>query len=283
MLLCLVTGQRLVILPVNSIKVEKVRLVNLLISPGTFRKILDEILVLGFKRQSSYVCLANVHLCMALEQDQALREMVNHADIVAPDGMPLVLAMKDLYGKVLQRVSGPDLLPALLMYAENYNLSAFYLMSDEVLLSKLLEYTRSRHPWLIVSGVNSIPNPAIPQEVEDCIYNINASKANFLLVSMPSPAQEKWMAEMHGKINACMIGIGSAVKILLGLEKRAPYWMQQAGLEWLYMLSAKPLQRFKQYFVPNARFMALILKEKIKLSLNRKYRAEELAKRSFPI
>ncbi|MNE14394.1 UDP-N-acetyl-D-mannosaminuronic acid transferase [compost metagenome] len=69
---------------------------------------------------------------------------------------------------------------------------------------------------------------------------------------------------MKGKINACMIGIGGALPVMIGMQNRAPRWMQKSGLEWLYRLSQEPKRLFKRYAVTNSIFIYLLFKEFIK-------------------
>ena len=112
--------------PLVKKKVKKIKLFKILISFGSSIKFLDEIIAFGKLHQSSYVCVANVHMCIEVEKDTAFREIVNKADIITPDGKPLVLALKSLYGIEQERVSGPDLMPALLKAAEKENLKVYF-------------------------------------------------------------------------------------------------------------------------------------------------------------
>jgi N-acetylglucosaminyldiphosphoundecaprenol N-acetyl-beta-D-mannosaminyltransferase len=95
-------------------------------------------------------------------------------------------------------------------------------------------------------------------------------------VVLGCPKQEKWMASMHGKINACMIGIGGALPVMVGLQKRAPRWMQRIGMEWFYRFCQEPRRLFKRYAVTNILFCYLITKEFIKQKLLKKKRRGRL-------
>ena len=86
-----------------------------------------------------------------------------------------------------------------------------------------------------------------------------------VFVALGCPKQEKWMAEMKGKINACMIGIGGALPVMIGMQDRAPNWMQKASLEWLFRLMQEPKRLFKRYAYTNSKFIYLIMKKKLGL------------------
>jgi N-acetylglucosaminyldiphosphoundecaprenol N-acetyl-beta-D-mannosaminyltransferase len=99
------------------------------------------------------------------------------------------------------------------------------------------------------------------KEEMECINRINASGAHLVFVALGCPKQEKWMAHMKGKINACMVGIGGALPVLVGMQKRAPKFMQKYGLEWLYRLVQEPRRLFKRYLYTNSLFILLLLKQ----------------------
>ncbi len=102
------------------------------------------------------------------------------------------------------------------------------------------------------------------------IDKINSSGTHIVFVALGCPKQERWMAKMKGRINACMVGIGGALPVMVGLQKRAPIWMQKIGLEWFFRLLQEPRRLFKRYFITNSLFIYLFLKEYVSLRLIRK-------------
>ena len=106
---------------------KKIKLFNTLISSGSSLKFLNEIIAKSKIHQSSYVCVANVHMCIESYHDLSFGNIVNQADITTPDGLPLVKSLKWLYGIDQERITGPDLMPKLLKAAENQNLKVFKL------------------------------------------------------------------------------------------------------------------------------------------------------------
>lgn len=84
------------------------------------------------------------------------------------------------------------------------------------------------------------------------------------------------MAAMAGKVNAVMIGIGGALPVMVGLQKRAPKWMQNAGLEWLFRLFLEPRRLFKRYAVTNSVFLYLLSRELVKKTFSRKFEPHEM-------
>ena len=94
---------------------------------------------------------------------------------------------------------------------------------------------------------------------------INSSGANLVFVALGCPKQEKWMAQNSHKINAMLLGVGGAFPVFAGVASRAPLFMQNTGLEWVYRLYQEPKRLFKRYLFTNSIFLFLVLKAKIKL------------------
>ena len=123
-------------------------------------------------------------------------------------------------------------------------------------------YVSGRHPQILHHHYFSPPFRELSSDENDeVIEKINRSGAHLVFVVLGCPKQEKWMFAMKGKINACMIGIGAALPVLIGQQRRAPVWMQKASLEWLFRLIQEPRRLFKRYLVTNSLFLFLILKQ----------------------
>lgn len=244
----------------------KQQLISFNLSLGGYASFVDKILALGAIRQSSYVCVANVHMCIEAYQDSAFCQLVNEADLVTPDGKPLVVSLKWLYGIQQDKVSGPDLMPSLLAAAETQSQRVFLYGATPSVLEAVVAYCTQKYPNLAVVGAISPPFRALSEtEQAQDIQTINDSGANLVFVALGCPKQEKWMASMKGKIHAIMLGVGGAFPMLVGAEKRAPKWMQENGLEWFYRLLQDPKRLFKRYLVTNSMFIYLVLKEKVKI------------------
>lgn len=237
-------------------------IISLTISIGSYQSFLKRIIKLVLKRQSSYICVANVHMTIEAYWDKEFATSVNNADLVTPDGMPIVMALRLLYGLKQERVAGMDLLPDLLKEAEERNLSVFFYGGTQEMLDKTKRFIQEHYPSLEKHNYLSPPfRPLTNEEEESVIKQINDTGANIVFVALGCPKQEKWMASMKGRINSCMIGIGGALPVMIGEQKRAPYWMQKASLEWFYRLIQEPRRLFKRYLVTNTLFIFLIIKQ----------------------
>jgi N-acetylglucosaminyldiphosphoundecaprenol N-acetyl-beta-D-mannosaminyltransferase len=240
---------------------EQKSLIAINISIGKYSDFITRISELGIKRRSSYVCIANVHMLVEAYNSNAFANVVNSADIVTPDGMPLAKGLKLIYGIDQPRVAGMDLLPDLLQECTHKNISVFFYGGTQSMLDRTVVYVREKFQNLNVAGMYSPPfRELTPEEEKEIIDKINGSNAGILIVALGCPKQERWMASMKGRINACMLGVGGALPVMVGMQKRAPEWMQRNSLEWLFRLKSEPGRLFKRYFVTNLIFIALFLK-----------------------
>ena len=97
--------------------------------------------------------------------------------------------------------------------------------------------------------------PLTPEEDAAIVEQINAARPDFVWVGLGAPKQERWMANHEDRVQGLMIGVGAAFDYEAGNIRRAPRWMQDHNLEWLYRLMQDPGRLFKRYFVTNAKFL----------------------------
>ncbi|HEY8397677.1 MAG TPA: WecB/TagA/CpsF family glycosyltransferase [Flavihumibacter sp.] len=235
------------------------------VNTGPYRYFIETINSLAAAQQSSYVCVANVHMLVEAYMKREFKQIINNADLVTPDGMPICIGLHQLYGLHQDRVAGMNLLPDLLKNASDQKIPVFIYGGHPDLIPVLHEYVNKNLPDLDLRGVYSPPfRPLTKAEDEEVIEMINQSGARLVLVSLGCPKQEIWMAKMKGRINGCMVGIGGAIPVMLGIQKRAPLWMQRYSLEWLYRLLQEPRRLFKRYLVTNSIFLYLYVAALIK-------------------
>lgn len=194
------------------------------------------------------------------------RRAVNAADLVTPDGMPMVWALRGLGQKGQRRVYGPDLMLEVLGAASRAEVPVGFFGGRPEVLDRMLAVVRGRFPGLDVAYAESPPfRPPTGPERRATIDAINASGTRILFIGLGCPKQERWMAEHRGRINAVMLGVGAAFDFHAGTTPQAPRWMRNAGLEWLFRLSVEPRRLWRRYLKHNPRFLALFLLQVLNL------------------
>jgi N-acetylglucosaminyldiphosphoundecaprenol N-acetyl-beta-D-mannosaminyltransferase len=243
---------------------EKKQVLSIKVTLGTYPDFIAALIDKASNAQSSYTCVANVHMLVEAHNDPGFAKVVNEADITTPDGQPLTWAIKLLHGISQPRVAGMDILPDMLAEATQKQIPVFFYGGTEEMQLKTSSYLQASFPTIKIAGMYSPPfRPLTSEEETGIVTLINQSGAGLIFVVLGCPKQEKWMAAMRGRINGCMVGIGGALPVLIGMQKRAPRWMQKAGLEWFYRLCQEPKRLFKRYAITNTKFIYLLLKAKL--------------------
>ncbi|GAB4052667.1 WecB/TagA/CpsF family glycosyltransferase [Spirosoma litoris] len=228
----------------------------------SYHVFIQEVLQAAHQRRSGYACFANAHMVVEATRDPAFANKVNAATWTTTDGVPLVWALRFLYGVRQERITGLDVLPTLLQEAASEKVSVYFYGSTPEVLDSCARFCRHYHPNLSIAGMYSPPFRDLTfTEEEDIVERISASGARLVFVALGCPKQEKWMAGLSHRIPAVLLGVGGALPVTVGVQKRAPRWMQLAGLEWIYRLLQEPRRLFSRYFMTNSLFVYYLLKQ----------------------
>jgi N-acetylglucosaminyldiphosphoundecaprenol N-acetyl-beta-D-mannosaminyltransferase len=196
------------------------------------------------------IATANVDFLITAVNDDELCETLGQCDVVLADGMPLVWASRFLRTKLKERVAGADLVPLLAKLSAQRGYRIFMLGADEESSAGAARWMQTNCPGVRISGRFSPKlRPLEEMDHEDILIRIEEAKPEILMVAFGNPKQEKWLA-MHRnrlKVPVC-IGVGGSFEFLSGRLRRAPVWMQQYGLEWVYRTIQEPSRLSKRYF-----------------------------------
>jgi len=232
------------------------------LSLGRYNDFVEAICTQASCRTGSYVCVANVHMFVEAAMDRGFSRIMEQASIVTPDGKPLTWALYAMRGIRQERAAGMDLLPELLDAAAQRGLRVYFYGSTPDVLARAQDFIKHHHPSTEIAGMYSPPfRPLTPAEEAQVARTINNSGAHLVFVVLGCPKQERWMAAMKDRIQATMIGVGGALPVLIGDQRRAPRWMQRAGLEWCYRLAQDPRRLLKRYLVTNTLFIYWVVRE----------------------
>ncbi|MEJ8756925.1 WecB/TagA/CpsF family glycosyltransferase [Pontibacter sp. H259] len=207
--------------------------------------------------------LVNAH------KDAALRESIVNCDIINADGQAVVWASKILNKPLPERVAGIDLMQNLVAMAAEKGRRIFFLGAKEEVVSKVVDIYKSKYGSAIIGGYR---NGYFTKQDEPVVADqIAASKSDILFVAMSSPKKEIFLETYKDILNMPFImGVGGSFDVVSGLVKRAPVWMQKAGLEWLYRVGQEPGRMWKRYLITNTAFIYLVAKEKLRSAVSYK-------------
>lgn len=213
-------------------------------------------------RESRYVCMCNAHSIVTARREPAFWPAINSADFALPDGAPVAWYLRWRGFPGQQRINGPDLMWRCCAMAAERNLSIFMYGCSAKTLRRLNARLGHEFPGLRLVGSYAPPFRELTVEEDTQVVRmIENSGAQIVFVALGCPKQEAWMAAHRGRIQAVMIGVGAAFDYHAGVVRRAPRWIREAGMEWLYRLASEPERLWRRYLVTNTLFIAYVLGE----------------------
>jgi N-acetylglucosaminyldiphosphoundecaprenol N-acetyl-beta-D-mannosaminyltransferase len=235
------------------------RLLGVRVDATDYEEAADRILAMS-EAGGGMTCVTSVHPVMEAWDDPAFARVLDGADLVTPDGVPLVWALRALGIPEASRVYGPDLTPRVCEAAAKRGIPVGFYGGTPRVLETLIARLAETIPGLQIAFAVAPPMSDAPIAVDERIVDvIDDSGAGVLFVGLGCPKQERWMAAYRDSLSCALVGVGAAFDFLGGAKAQAPRWMQRAGLEWLFRLSREPRRLWRRYTRNNPRFAALML------------------------
>jgi|WetSurMetagenome_2_1015567.scaffolds.fasta_scaffold09674_6 N-acetylglucosaminyldiphosphoundecaprenol N-acetyl-beta-D-mannosaminyltransferase len=214
----------------------------------------------------SQIITANVDQLVGNRSRPALRAIYRDAALTVPDGVPLLWAARFLATPLPERVNGTDLMERLCAMAAGKGLSVFLLGGPEGCAAAAARRLQERFPALRVAGCHCPPCgfEKRPAETEAIRALLQERKPAVLFVSLGYPKGVTWIAR---HLSACgvplAVEVGSSFLYLAGWMRRAPRWMQEHGLEWLWRLAHEPRRLWKRYLLRDLPFFYHLLRQEL--------------------
>src|SRR4051812_12134788 len=209
------------------------------------------------QRIRTHVIFVNVFKIAEYHSNPLLQEVIERADILLPDGVPVLWASTLLGTPLPERVAGTDLMEALLSLSDSHSYRVFFLGGEESVITRTVETIRHRYPNLQIAGYRN--GYFAEAESEEVIQAINASNADLLFVGMSTQKKELWADASFSRLTVPVCqGVGGSFDVIAGLTRRAPLWMQHAGLEWFYRLIQEPRRLWRRYLGSGAKVASLL-------------------------
>lgn len=204
----------------------------------------------------------NAGKVVSMQKDKKLFESVVSCDVINADGQSIVWAARFLGKKIPERVAGIDLMQQLVHLAYEKDYKCFFFGAKQEVVKKMIAIYTEKYGSRIVAGYRN--GYFTKNEEPEVAKQIAESGAQMLFVAITSPRKENFLYEYRdvlAKVNFTM-GVGGTFDVITGFTKRAPYWMQNIGLEWFYRFIQEPRRMWYRYLVGNSKFIWTVLKEK---------------------
>jgi len=241
---------------------ETATILDIPVNPYTMDEAVAKLTGDTLSQKINFVVTANAEIIMMAQQDAAYKKLLQEeTDMILPDGAGTVWAGNYLGYHIPERVAGYDLFLRLLEEAAKRKIPVFFFGGKPGVAEEAAEEGRRRWPGLQVAGCR---NGYFSADEETAIINeINGSGAAMLFAALGAPKQEKWLNHYAAELKPCLrMGIGGSFDVLAGKMQRAPKWMQDAKLEWLFRLMKQPSRIGRMMALP--KFVLEVRKEKRK-------------------
>jgi len=210
----------------------------------------------------------NVAILMMMRSHPNLKRYVEKSSLIVADGQPLIWASRILGRSLPERVTGIDLVDALCESAAANKIGVYLLGAHQSTVEVVVERLSARFPKLIVSGFSD--GYFDDEEASSRACMVANSGAKILFVAMGVPRQEEFLERYWDELGVNLaLGIGGSFDVIAGMRHRAPRWIQNFGLEWLYRFVQEPRRLWKRYLFTNTQFLFLLGKEILLLPFNR--------------
>jgi N-acetylglucosaminyldiphosphoundecaprenol N-acetyl-beta-D-mannosaminyltransferase len=243
---------------------ERVRILNIEIDRIGVNQTVEKIDKFIRNNRPKFVCTANVDHVIQCLQDQEFRQIYREADLAVPDGVPLLWAARILGKSLIERVNGTNLFFKLCERASKKGYRIFFLGAPPGVAARAASNLKHKFKGLKIVGTYAPPLDFFNDRKENTriIRMIHQARPHILFVGLGAPKQEKWIYRHLPELKVPVsIGIGASFEYAAGVTKRAPRWMQNIGLEWLYRISENPKRYWKRYFLQDFKFFPLIFKQ----------------------
>lgn len=243
----------------------RMNFMNTKIDNLTMEEALQAIDLLIKENKGSYVVTPNVDHIVKLETSKELQAVYKNASLILTDGKPLLWIAKWYGTPIKEKISGSDLFPFLCKMAAEKGYKMFFLGAAEGVAAKAAKNLVNRYKGLQIVGTYSPPFGFEKDigEMAKIKAMIKEAKPQILIVGLGCPKQEKFM--YHHCKELCVpisLGLGGSFNFEAGDIKRAPKWMSNHGLEWVFRITQDPKRMAKRYLVDDRKIIGLALKYK---------------------
>lgn len=241
----------------------RIQLLNTEIDNISMEEALDRIDAMVQGRKPAYVVTPNLDHIVTIERDAYFREAYAHADLILADGKPLLWIAKARKTPIREKISGSDLFPRLAELAANNGYTMFFLGAGEGIAAQAAEKLKQQYQGLRIAGCYA-PPIGFEQDrsaVHEIIQRVQTVKPDILVVGLGTPKQEKFLYRYYKQMGVPVsLGLGASFDFIAGKRKRAPRWMSEHGLEWLYRTLQEPKRLAGRYVKDAVCILPILIK-----------------------
>ncbi|HSP22983.1 MAG TPA: WecB/TagA/CpsF family glycosyltransferase [Planococcus sp. (in: firmicutes)] len=218
------------------------------VSPLTYEGIIEDLGQRIAAGKQSTIIAVNPEKVMAAQRDPQVKDLINASTYQIADGVGILLAAKLKKGNITSRVTGVDMMSAILKFASEDGLPVYFYGAKEEVVAKAIANIEKSFPKIQVAGYSN----GYDKDEDALVQRIQQSGAKIIFVALGSPKQELWIQRNMPKLSNVQVfqGVGGSFDVFSGTVKRAPSAFRKLGLEWLYRLISSPSRIKRQLILP---------------------------------
>lgn len=242
----------------------EISILGIKVNPITESELNREIARIITREQKELILNVNVNAINQALKHPFMKELLNRARIVFCDGYGVVMGARILGAVIPERITYADWMWSLSALCEREGFSFYFLGAREGIAARAAEKLRERYPSLKIAGIQNGYFAKTGRENDAVIDRINRSRPDILVLGLGMPAQEHWLSANWERVNAHIALTGGACfDFISGTVRRAPRWMADNGLEWVYRLLLEPRRMFVRYIIGNPLFLVRIIRQRM--------------------
>jgi len=252
-------------------KLERFEVLEVGIDPLTPATATQAITSLITEKRKGYVVFCTVSSILSARDNPEVARAIAGAELVTPDGMPLVWLGRRRSPRRVERVYGPDFMLEFFA-ATGRQFNHYFYGGQPGVVEAAVERLRARFPDLQVAGYSTPPREASGMVSDrEAIRQINESRADIVWVGLGHPKQDLWMSTNDEHLQPPVLAaVGAAFDFHAGRKKEAPEWMKKSGLQWLHRLGSEPSRLWRRYLIGNSKFLLFLMLESFRRILRKR-------------
>jgi N-acetylglucosaminyldiphosphoundecaprenol N-acetyl-beta-D-mannosaminyltransferase len=240
-------------------KPEKVEVLGIHIDSLTLEQLLLEVEAFIREKDQKIVLYVNVHCMDVAYRDPEYKRLLQQADLVYCDGFGVVLGARILGRRLSRRMTGADWIYNLAAVSAEKGYRLFFLGGEKGVAEKAALELERKYPGLEIAGCHH-GYLQLDRDGPELVEMINQSRTDILLVGFGTPLQEKLIFQHRTNLKVPVIwAVGALFDFASGKTPRAPQWMLNHGLEWLYRFLIEPGRLWRRYLLGNTKFIFRVL------------------------
>ena len=209
------------------------------------------------------VAICNANTLVRSVKNLEIRDSINSFSIKTPDGFPVAKALSFLSKNKFPRVDGYKLFLQTISDGLEANTRHYFFGNNEKTTLEMIKNLKNKFPNINISGYICPENLSADDLASKYKEKFTKIDADIVWVSLGFPKQELFIEKIYNEINpdTNFVGIGGVFEWVAGTKVKAPEWLANIGLEWLFRLIQDPKRLYKRYLIDNTLFIVYFLRQ----------------------